>query len=57
MGQGERAEGGVLKTLGGEEFVVFSCVIFFGKGRRRMRSIGRWWKGGEWVECLGYFKE
>jgi hypothetical protein len=32
-------------------------VIFLGKGKRRMGSLGRWWKGEEWVGCLGYFEE
>jgi hypothetical protein len=58
MGQGKQAEGGVLKKLRGEEFLVASsCVIFLGKGRKGMRNISRWWKGGEWVECLGHFKK
>jgi hypothetical protein len=34
----------------------FSCVIFLGKWRRRMRSLNRWWKEGKWVGCLGYFE-
>ncbi len=32
------------------------CVIFLGKARRRMMNLSRWWKEGEWVGCLGYFK-
>jgi len=45
------------KKLGGEEFLGFSsCVIFPGKGRKRMMSLRRWWKKGEWIECLGYSK-
>jgi hypothetical protein len=42
----------------GEEDVwgYFSCVIFLGKGKRRMMSLSRWWKEGEWVGCLGYFE-
>jgi hypothetical protein len=33
-----------------------SCVIFLGKGRRRLMNFSRWWKEGKWVGCLGYFK-
>jgi hypothetical protein len=46
------------EKLGEEEFVGGSsfCVIFFGKGRRRMMSFIRWWKEVEWVGCLGYFE-
>jgi hypothetical protein len=45
------------EKLGGRVFGGFSsCVIFFGKGRRRMMSLNRWWKEGEWVECLRYFE-
>jgi hypothetical protein len=39
-----------MKGLGKEEFKrSSSCVIFFGKGRRRNMSIGRWCKKGEWI--------
>jgi len=42
----EKAQGGVLKSLEERSFwVSYSCVIFLGKGRRGMRSFGRWWKG------------
>jgi hypothetical protein len=34
-----------------------SCVIFLGKRRRRIMSISRWWKEGEWVGCLEYFEK
>ncbi len=46
------------EKLGGEEFLVTSSyVIFLGKGRKGMRSIGKWWKGGKWVECFGVLKK
>jgi hypothetical protein len=32
-------------------------VIFLGKERRKMMSLSRWWKEGEWVGCLGYFEK
>jgi len=32
-------------------------VIFLGKGMKRMMSLGRWWKEGKWVGCLGYFEK
>ncbi len=57
MGQGEQTEGGVLKSLGEKNFWGLFLCDFFEKGKRGMRSIGRWWKGEEWVEILGYFKE
>jgi hypothetical protein len=48
----------VFEKLGGEEFLgVFFLCDFLGKGRRKMRSLGRWWKGGKWVGCLEYFEE
>jgi hypothetical protein len=31
-------------------------LFFLGKERRRMMNLNRWWKEGEWVGCLGYFK-
>jgi hypothetical protein len=34
----------------------FSCVIFRGKGKRRMMNLSRWWKERKWVGCLGYFE-
>jgi hypothetical protein len=58
MGQGKQFEGGVLKSLGERSFWVFSfCVIFFGKGRRGMRSLSRWWEGESGLDVWGYFKE
>jgi hypothetical protein len=58
MGQGEQAQRGFLKSLEERSFWGFSsCVIFLGKGKRRMRSLKRRWKGGEWVGCLGHFEE
>jgi hypothetical protein len=46
-----------MKKLREEEFRgFFSCVIFLGKEKKRMMSLSRWWKVGEWVGCLGYFK-
>jgi hypothetical protein len=45
---------GLEKLRGERVFGASSCVIFLEKGRK---SIGRWWKGGEWVESLGSFKE
>jgi hypothetical protein len=58
MGQKKTIEGGVLKSLGERSFWVFSsCVIFLGKGRRGMKSLDRWWKGGEWIGFLGYFEK
>jgi hypothetical protein len=35
----------------------YSCVIFLGKGRRRMMSLSRWWKKGGRVGCWGTLKE
>jgi hypothetical protein len=46
-----------MKSLGEKSFWgFFSCVVFFGRRRRRMMSLNKWWKEGEWVGCLGYFK-
>jgi hypothetical protein len=52
-----RGKRGLEKLEGKEFLVVYSSVIFLGKGKRRMESIGKWWKGGKWVEFLGCFKE
>jgi hypothetical protein len=50
IGQRKQAQGGVMKSLGKDEFRrSFSCVIFLGKGRRRRMSLGRWCKEGEWI--------
>jgi hypothetical protein len=58
IGQKEQTERGVIKSLGRRVGGGFSsCVIFLGKGRRRMMSLSRWWKKGKWVGCLGYFKK
>jgi hypothetical protein len=58
MGQGKQVEGGVWKSLGEKNFwLSFSCVIFLGKWKKGMKNLGRWWKRGEWVGCLGYFKK
>ncbi len=56
MGQGEQAKGGVLKSLGEKSFWDFFLCDFSWK-TCRMKNIGKWWKKGEWVECLGYFKK
>ncbi len=32
-------------------------LVFLGKGKKRMMSLSRWWKEGEWVSCLGYFEK
>jgi len=47
------------EKLRGKEFwgKFFSYVVFLGRGRRRMMSLSRWWKEGEWVGCLGYFEK
>jgi hypothetical protein len=57
IGQKKQVQRGVIKSLEKRNFwgVFFFCD-FLGKGRRRMRSLSRWWKEGEWVGCLGYFK-
>jgi hypothetical protein len=57
MRQREQAQGRVIKKF--EEIMEgsSSCVIFLGKERRRMMSLSRWWKEGEWVGCLGYFEK
>jgi hypothetical protein len=47
----------VFEKLGEEEFLEVFFLIFLDEGRKRMKSLGRWWKGGEWVGCLGYFEE
>jgi hypothetical protein len=58
MGQGEQAQRKGHEKLGGDDFWgSYYCVSFLGKGRRRMKSFSRWWKGGKWVGCFGYFKE
>jgi hypothetical protein len=46
------------EKLGEEEFVggFFLVLLFFGKGRKRMMSLSRWWKEGGWVRCLGCFE-
>jgi hypothetical protein len=49
IGQRKQVQGG---GFGGSS----KRVIFLGKGKRRMNSLSRWWKKGEWVGCLGYFK-
>jgi hypothetical protein len=41
------------KFLGGLLRVLFA----WGKERKRRMSLSRWWKEGEWVECLKYFKK
>jgi hypothetical protein len=47
-----------LEKLGGEEFLgLFFLCDFLRKRRKRMRSLSRWWKGGKWVGCWGYFEE
>ncbi len=58
MGQGKQAEGRILKSLGERSFwLSSSCVIFIGKGRRGMRSLGRWWEGESGLDVWGYFEE
>jgi hypothetical protein len=57
IGQQKQAQERVMKSLGKKSlWGSFSYVIFLKKGRRRMMSLSRWWKEGEWVGCLGYFK-
>jgi hypothetical protein len=57
MGQGKQVKRGVLKSLGERSFwLSSSCVIFLGKGRRRMRSFGRWWKGESGLDVWGASK-
>ncbi len=46
-----------MKSLGEQNFwVSFSCVIFLGKGRKGMRSFGRWWKGESGLDVGGTLK-
>jgi hypothetical protein len=45
-----------MKSLRKKMFGGLLLVIFLRKGRKRMMSISRWWKEGEWFRCLGYFE-
>jgi hypothetical protein len=47
------------EKLGREEFFggFSSCVIFLGKGRRRMRNLSRWGKRESGLDVWGTSKE
>ncbi len=46
-----------LKSLEEKNFwVSSSCVIFLGKGRKGMKSLGRWWEGESGLDVWGTLK-